>query len=123
MAVLAALNPAGTTAGHPGGIVCVDDAGTLDPGQLTALTEALAAGAVIFMAVPDRAVALARFPIEWDLRSAEQGIVLRPTRPRDGDLLGVRLDTAGAEPPGRAVAVDHGRCEWFQFPVVGEAPP
>ncbi|ALE06668.1 hypothetical protein AL755_16355 [Arthrobacter sp. ERGS1:01] len=123
LAAVLALNPALSSAGRSGEIMCIDDAGPLEPGQVTALTEALSAGAVVFLAVSDRAMTMARFPVEWGLRGAEQGIVLRPNRPRDGDLLGVRLDTAGAEPPGRAVAIDHGRCEWFQYPVVDERPP
>jgi S-DNA-T family DNA segregation ATPase FtsK/SpoIIIE len=95
-----------------------DDATMLQPEALQAISRALAAGRSALVAVPNHLPTLARLPLEWGLRTAERGIVLRPARAQDGELFGLRLDTAGSEPPGRAVLVDRGRTEWFQFPFV-----
>ncbi|NVM95553.1 FtsK/SpoIIIE domain-containing protein [Arthrobacter wenxiniae] len=95
-----------------------DDATMLQPEALQAISRALAAGRSALVAVPNHLPTLARLPLEWGLRTAERGIVLRPARAQDGELFGLRLDTAGSEPPGRAVLVDRGRTKWFQFPFV-----
>ncbi len=102
--------------GTPQRILWVDDAVLLAPDQLQAVSRQVAAGSSALVAVPNHLPSLARLPLEWGLRSAEQGIVLTPRRQQDGELFGLRLDTAGSEPRGRAVLVDHGQTEWFQFP-------
>ncbi|MHA7269943.1 FtsK/SpoIIIE domain-containing protein [Arthrobacter sp. HLT1-20] len=100
----------------PAGIILVDNAAGLTPLEQERVTSLLAAGATIVAALPHPSAALSRLPLEWGLRTVEQGIVLKPQRPSDAELLGVRLDTAGSEPPGRGVLVDGGQCLWFQFP-------
>ncbi|PYI69255.1 hypothetical protein CVV68_02270 [Arthrobacter livingstonensis] len=110
MAALRDLN------GAPDGIMWVDDATLLTQDQLLAITRTVASGSCALVAVPNHLPSLSRLPLEWGLRTAEQGIVLTPRRQQDGDLFGVRLDTAGSEPLGRAVFIDCGRMEWFQFP-------
>ncbi|WP_171814530.1 FHA domain-containing protein [Arthrobacter dokdonensis] len=102
--------------GAPERILWVDDAVLLAPDQLQAVSRQVAAGSSALVAVPNHLPSLARLPLEWGLRNAEQGIVLTPRRQQDGELFGLRLDTAGSEPRGRAVLVDHGQTEWFQFP-------
>lgn len=102
--------------GAPDGIMWVDDATLLAQDRLLAISREVAAGSTALVAVPNHLPSLARLPLEWGLRNAEQGIVLTPRRQQDGDLFGVRLDTAGSEPLGRAVLIDRGRTEWFQFP-------
>jgi DNA segregation ATPase FtsK/SpoIIIE, S-DNA-T family len=102
------------------GILWVDDATSLGSGEVLEIGRALAAGTVVLATAPNHLPALSRLPLEWGLRSAEQGILLRPRRAQEGELFGVRLDTTGAEPAGRAVLVDRGRCQWFQFPTRAE---
>lgn len=99
-----------------GRILWLDDAASMNPEALQQATRRLASGAVIVAAFPYPGPALSLLPLEWGLRSPQQGIVLRPQRPSDADLFGVRLDTAGAEPQGRGVLIDRGRLSWFQFP-------
>ncbi|RAN79292.1 hypothetical protein B5P43_15370 [Bacillus sp. SRB_336] len=102
--------------GTPERILWVDDAVLLAPDQLQAVSRQVAAGSSALVAVPNHLPSLARLPLEWGLRNAEQGIILTPRRQQDGELFGLRLDTAGSEPRGRAVLVDHGQTQWFQFP-------
>lgn len=97
-------------------IICVDNPSELSPAQLIAITEYLSQGKTVLLAASNHLPSLSRLPLEWGLRSAEQGIVLRPNRYQDGELFGIRVDTSGGEPPGRAVFIDKGRCDWFQFP-------
>lgn len=103
-----------------GGILWLDDAASLKPEELQQATRSLASGAAIVAVFPYPGPALSMLPLEWGLRSPQQGVVLRPQRPSDADLFGVRLDTAGAEPQGRGVLIDRGRLSWFQFPDVTE---
>ncbi|MFQ4147187.1 FtsK/SpoIIIE domain-containing protein [Arthrobacter sp. LAPM80] len=100
------------------GILMFDDAASLPPTELQAATQALALGTSLVAAFPYPGPALSALPLEWGLRTAQQGVVLMPQRPGDADLFGVRLDTVGAEPPGRAVLIEHGRHTWFQFPFM-----
>lgn len=102
------------------GILWLDDAASLKPEELQQATRSLASGAAIVAVFPYPGPALSMLPLEWGLRSPQQGVVLRPQRPSDADLFGVRLDTAGAEPQGRGVLIDRGRLSWFQFPDVTE---
>ncbi|WP_181034165.1 FtsK/SpoIIIE domain-containing protein [Arthrobacter sp. GMC3] len=102
--------------GGPNAILWVDDPATLSTAQQWELTQALTEGKSLVIALPNHLPSLARFPMEWGLRNAEQGVVLRPSRAQDGELFGARLDTDGSEPPGRAVLLERGRCVWFQFP-------
>lgn len=110
---VAALNPAALAGGT---VQLVDDIDQLDPVRLEALRCAVENGAVVLATAANEARALLRLPAGLAGRNPAQGIVLRPRRPHDGDLLGVRLDVGATEPPGRAVLVDHGLLEWFQFP-------
>lgn len=100
----------------PAGILLLDDAASLAPRQQEQVSALLAAGASVVAALPYPHQGLSRLPPEWGIRTLQQGIVLMPHRPSDAELLGVRLDTAGSEPPGRGVLVDGGLCSWFQFP-------
>lgn len=84
--------------------------------QLHIAGEALTAGAVLIVALPYPGPAVSRLPLEWGLRTTQQGVFLRPQKVNDAELFGVRLDTAGSEPPGRAALIDGVRREWFQFP-------
>lgn len=102
--------------GGPGSICWLDDAASLSQQELAVATRKLAAGAAIVAAFPYPGPALSMLPLEWGLRTAQQGIVLMPQRVSDAELFGVRLDTMGAEPPGRAVLLERGRRRWFQFP-------
>ncbi|WP_154605786.1 FtsK/SpoIIIE domain-containing protein [Arthrobacter sp. AQ5-05] len=102
--------------GHQDAIMWVDDPATLSVEQQAALTQGLAEGKSMVLTLSNQLNTPARLPLEWGLRTAELGIVLRPRRSQDGELFGVRLDTEGSEPPGRAVLIDRGHCEWFQFP-------
>ncbi|MGA7205005.1 MAG: hypothetical protein WBX27_10285, partial [Specibacter sp.] len=108
------LNAATDEAGAK--MLCVDDAMSLDHGESLRISQALSAGAVVLAAIPNHLPSLSRLPLEWGLRGAEQGVVIRPHRAHDGEFFGIRLDTAGSEPAGRAVLINQGRCEWFQFP-------
>lgn len=101
----------------------LDDADSRSDAELTAITKALSTGSVAIVAFPHHLPSLARYPFEWGLRCAERGIVLSPSQPQDGEMFGVRLDTQGREPPGRAVLLDRGRREWFQFPVSDSLGP
>lgn len=107
------------SAGGPGAVCWLDDAASLSPRELAGATRKLAAGAAIVAAFPYPGPALSMLPLEWGLRTAQQGIVLMPQRVGDAELFGVRLDTMGAEPPGRAVLLERGRRRWFQFPTEG----
>ncbi|AIY01285.1 hypothetical protein ART_1686 [Arthrobacter sp. PAMC 25486] len=108
--------------GGPGTIYWLDDAASLSPQELAGATRKLAAGAAIVAAFPYPGPALSMLPLEWGLRTAQQGIVLMPQRVGDAELFGVRLDTMGAEPPGRAVLLERGRRRWFQFPLEPDRP-
>ena len=92
----------------------------MTPQELAAASRRLAAGTSIVAAFPYPGPALGMLPLEWGLRTAQQGIVLMPQRAGDAELFGVRLDTMGAEPPGRAVLLERGRHRWFQFPAEPE---
>ncbi|MHA7305458.1 FtsK/SpoIIIE domain-containing protein [Arthrobacter sp. TMN-49] len=106
----------------PAGIFLVDDAAGLEPLQQGQISTLLAAGTSIVAALSYPNPGLSRLPLEWGLRSVQQGIVLMPQRPSDAELFGVRLDTTGAEPLGRGVLIDGGLCHWFQFPFL-QPPP
>ncbi|GAA5229700.1 hypothetical protein GCM10025779_05130 [Arthrobacter cryoconiti] len=101
----------------------MDDADSRSDAELTAITKALSTGAVAVVAFPHHLPSLARYPFEWGLRCPDRGIVLSPSQPQDGEMFGVRLDTQGREPPGRAVLLDRGRREWFQFPASDSSGP
>ncbi|ALV46026.1 hypothetical protein MB46_11560 [Arthrobacter alpinus] len=103
--------------GEPAQIVYLDDATAAPDPVLDRATRALASGAVLVAAFPYPGPGLSTLPLEWGLRAAQQGIVLAPQRPADADLFGVRLDTMGAEPPGRGVLLNRGSRVWFQFPL------
>ncbi len=104
--------------GAPDAILWVDDATLLAPDRLADISREVAAGCSALIALPNHLPSIARLPHEWGLRNAEQGIVLAPRRAQDGELFGMRLDAAGAVPPGRAVLIDRGQTEWFQFPAL-----
>lgn len=112
--------PAGFEPGRP---LWLDDAAALSPGLLHAAGQWLESGGAVVAAFDHPGPALSRLPLDWGLRSAQQGTVLRPQRPGDGELLGVRLDTSGGEPPGRAALIDRGRISWFQFPLASPQNP
>jgi S-DNA-T family DNA segregation ATPase FtsK/SpoIIIE len=86
----------------------VDDVDLLADGPLTARLETLvgqasAAGHVIaFAAATDAAAAAFRGPLAV-ARRAKTGVMLWPSSPHDGEVLGLRLPrrTIGTEPPGR----------------------
>ncbi|WP_425860647.1 FtsK/SpoIIIE domain-containing protein [Arthrobacter sp. TWP1-1] len=101
---------------NPTRILYLDDAATLPPAKIQEATQHLSQGAVIVAAFPYPGPSLSALPAEWGLRNPQQGIVLAPQRPGDAELFGVRLDTVGAEPPGRAVLLNRGRSTWFQCP-------
>lgn len=101
---------------EPTRILYLDDATTLPPVTLQEATQRLSQGAVIVAAFPHPGPGLSAIPADWGLRTPQQGIVLAPQRPGDAELFGVRLDTMGAEPPGRAVLLNRGRSTWFQCP-------
>ncbi len=103
-------------------LLWLDDAAALTPTELQQVTESLAAGMVLVAAFNWPGPAVSSLPLSWGLRTAQQGIVLRPRRAADGELFGVRLDTVGAEPYGRGVLLDHGERSWFQFPMPGTCP-
>lgn len=103
-------------------VLLADNPLTLAAEHLQIANQYLAAGGVLVIALPYPGPAMSRLPLEWGLRTAQQGVVLRPQRATDGELFGVRLDTAGSEPPGRAVLIDALRREWFQFPFIGGPP-
>lgn len=104
------------------GLLCLDDAASLTSLELQQARDGLSAGMVLVLAFPWPGQALSSLPLEWGLRTAQQGIVLRPQRCGDGELFGVRLDTAGAEPLGRGVLLDRGSRSWFQFPLPETGP-
>lgn len=104
--------------GSPG-IKWVDDLPALNPQEQAELTTALAAGGIVVGTAPNQPLPLARLPLEWGLRGAQMGIVLGPRRAQDGEFFGVRLDVDGTEPAGRAVLIEAGRTQWFQFPRSG----
>ncbi len=106
-----------TFAEMTGGSLWIDDAAALSDVQLASVSAWLAKGGTAFVSITHPGPAFSRLPLEWGLRSAQQGVVLAPQRPGDAELFGVRLATAGGEPPGRAVLVDRGRSSWFQFPM------
>ena len=108
--------------GHDPGTLFLDDAASLTSLQLQQARDGLAAGMVLVVAFPWPGPALSSLPLEWGLRTAQQGVVLRPQRSGDGELFGVRLDTAGAEPLGRGVLLDRGPRSWFQFPLPETGP-
>ena len=114
-----ALTPASRVpqAPEPGRFLWLDDAAALSPAQLAAAGLWLEAGGCVVAAFDHPGPALSRLPLEWGLRSAQQGIVLTPRHPGDGELFGVRLDTVGGEPQGRAALVERGGIAWFQFPL------
>lgn len=114
--------PADTSFDTASKVLLVDNPLTLAAEQLQIANQYLAAGGVLVIALPYPGPAMSRLPLEWGLRTAQQGVVLRPQRATDGELFGVRLDTAGSEPPGRAVLIDALRREWFQFPFIGGPP-
>ncbi len=101
---------------EPTRILYLDDATTLPPVTLQEATQRMSQGAVIVAAFPHPGPGLSAIPADWGLRTPQQGIVLAPQRPGDAELFGVRLDTMGAEPPGRAVLLNRGRSTWFQCP-------
>ncbi|NVM97493.1 FtsK/SpoIIIE domain-containing protein [Arthrobacter sp. SDTb3-6] len=106
-----------------GRLLWVDDATRLTPEQCHAISRQVADGGSALVAVPNHLPSLSRLPPEWGVRTAEQGVVLRPRRQQDGELFGLRLDTMGSEPAGRAVLVDRGRTTWFQFPAPRQGAP
>ena len=97
-------------------VVLLDNPLSTTAEQIHTADELLAAGAVLIVAVPYPGPALSRLPLEWGLRTSSQGVVVRPQRAMDAEMFGIRLDTAGSEPPGRAVLINGGHREWFQFP-------
>ena len=103
-------------------LLWLDDAAALTPLELQKATESLAAGMVLVAAFNWPGPAVSSLPLAWGLRTAQQGIVLRPRRAADGELFGVRLDTVGAEPCGRGVLLDNGERSWFQFPLRATCP-
>ncbi|HXF03085.1 MAG TPA: hypothetical protein VN601_08865, partial [Arthrobacter sp.] len=115
---------AGSTAGPRTAIHWLDDADSLPPQQIAEASLSLAAGGVIVAAFSHPGPALSRLPLEWGLRTIQQGVVVMPQRPGDAELFGVRLETMGTEPQGRAVLLERGRSRWFQFPhdTVSAAP-
>ena len=104
------------------GLLWLDDAESLTSQDLQQVNDGLAAGMVLLAAFTWPGPALSSLPPTWGLRTAQQGIVIRPQRCSDGELFGVRLDTAGAEPPGRGVLLDRGERAWFQFPQPQKNP-
>ncbi|MFC8304100.1 FtsK/SpoIIIE domain-containing protein [Specibacter sp. NPDC057265] len=100
----------------PGGSLWLDDAAQLTAAHCAALGIWLAQGGRLVAAFNYPGPELSALPLEWGLRSAQQGVVLAPQRAGDADLFGVRLQTMGGEPPGRAVLVERGCSSWFQFP-------
>ena len=103
---------------EPTHISYLDDASTLPSDRLREATERVAQGEILVIAFSYPGRGLAALPLEWGLRAPQQGIVVVPQRPSDAELFGVRLDTMGSEPAGRAVLLDRGRRSWFQFPYV-----
>lgn len=95
----------------------LDNSAALSSELLHAAGQWLDAGGSVVAVFDHPGPDLSRLPLDWGLRSAQQGIVLMPQRPGDGELLGVRLDTSGGEPPGRAALIERGRIAWFQFPL------
>ncbi|ALO66303.1 hypothetical protein AS189_07130 [Arthrobacter alpinus] len=100
-------------------VLLLDNPLSMTADQLCIAGEQLSAGAVLIVALPYPGPAVSRLPLEWGLRTAQQGVILRPQKVSDAELFGVRLDTVGSEPPGRAVLIDGVRREWFQFPQPG----
>ncbi|MBP2413724.1 S-DNA-T family DNA segregation ATPase FtsK/SpoIIIE [Arthrobacter stackebrandtii] len=103
------------TDGPAAAIRWIDDADQLPPQELADATLSLAAGGIIVAAFGYPGPALSRLPMEWGLRTAQQGVVVMPQRPGDAEIFGVRLETMGTEPQGRAVLLERGRSRWFQF--------
>ncbi|WP_449373507.1 FtsK/SpoIIIE domain-containing protein [Arthrobacter psychrolactophilus] len=103
---------------EPAHISYLDDASALPLDRLRETNERLAQGQILVAAFSYPGPGLAALPLEWGLRAPQQGIVVSPQRPGDAELFGVRLDTMGSEPAGRAVLLDRGRRSWFQFPYV-----
>ena len=99
-----------------GDVLWLDDVASLTPEELLRATASLASGIAIVAAFSYPGPALSKLPLEWGIRTAQQGIILMPQRPSDGELFGIRLDTSGTEPPGRGVVLERGRHCWFQFP-------
>lgn len=97
-------------------VILVDNPLSLTSGQLQTASAQLAAGAALVVALQYPGPALSRLPLEWGLRTLQQGVVMRPQRAMDAELFGIRLDTTGSEPPGRAILIDGARREWFQTP-------
>ncbi len=107
---------AGLSAGPSAAIHWMDDAELLSPQEIAAATLSLAAGGIIVAAFSHPGPALSRLPLEWGLRTIQQGVVVMPQRSSDAEIFGVRLETMGTEPQGRAVLLERGRSSWFQFP-------
>ncbi|WP_181036051.1 FtsK/SpoIIIE domain-containing protein [Arthrobacter sp. N199823] len=109
-------DPAAPRSTRAGQVLLLDNPLSMAADQLHIAGEALTAGAVLIVALPYPGPAVSRLPLEWGLRTTQQGVFLRPQKVNDAELFGVRLDTAGSEPPGRAALIDGVRREWFQFP-------
>ncbi|WP_125609623.1 FHA domain-containing protein [Specibacter cremeus] len=100
-------------------VVLVDDLDRLDPAGVDGVRAWLDRGAMIVAAVTNPLPPGVRLLAALGAQAPDCGVVVRPRRPQDADLFGVRLDVGEPEPPGRCVLVDHGALEWFQAP----APP
>lgn len=92
----------------PNSILLVDDADSLDTEGCHAL--AALAGKVrgiVLTATPGPAL-VHHLPLAGDVRASGTGVVLAPSTPHDGELLGARLDTNGSGRPGRGFVI-HGK--------------
>ncbi len=93
----------------------VDDLQTLSPAAHAALERLRAAGALVGATGPLNPAALMRLPLAIAGRNSGTGLVLAPNRSQDGEFFSCRLDTDGHAPPGRAVLLVNGACEWLQL--------
>lgn len=97
------------TAGNldPGSVLLVDDADSLDAQGRQALNalDGQVAGIILTATFGP---ALHQLPLARQVQAAGMGLVLSPSKPHDGELLGVRLQPDTARRPGRGFIVDRG---------------
>ncbi|MCC9176131.1 FtsK/SpoIIIE domain-containing protein [Arthrobacter sp. zg-Y750] len=87
-------------------LLLVDDADLLPAPVHRRLAELQSQGARLVLAAASGPQLTARVPLALQVRSAPRGALLCPASPVDGDIFGIRIDTAVRRPPGRCFLVE-----------------
>lgn len=106
----------------PGSVLLVDDADSLDAQGRQALSDLQGRVAGIVL-TSTFGPALHQLPLARQVQAAGMGLVLAPSKPHDGELLGVRLQPDPAWRAGRGFIVDRGVATTCQTVLSSGFPP